>query len=471
MIDVYDFDAHADKQDLMKRSLRSSASKEKVGASDNRSATPKRRKDKLNAYMVPKSSPSAPLVQAVQDDVAIADTLVSEVSSMEASAGPGRQRASLRTYRMGRTGQSVNQDASISEDQLPKDNANNSTSDQSTNLHPDKVCKTTDAIPTRSMESRQDTTLSTRTSSRRSSARRPQTLPEERLVGGEPNDVSGGYSQNREAQQDNIFQDDDDLLATPKVTKSTKKVLVGNVVTSDDDSDLLDSPSKRKVSLRASRSGITPGKNGHEPAQRQLFSASVLVSPKIDSRKSPIPSAAILTPQKSRLNQLQLQVTPTNLPLSTPRQTLTKSSPKKRLHTAVPSLEVSLDHILFLKSHVMSRLTGGTPLLLLNRKDQFAAVHGILRETILRSMSNSALLLGPRSTGKSLVVETALKDFKDAGEEFLVVRLNGLVHTDDKIALRAIARQLQRKSIFLHSLQSKSYQDKPIARTLLTQIL
>lgn len=61
--------------------------------------------------------------------------------------------------------------------------------------------------------------------------------------------------------------------------------------------------------------------------------------------------------------------------------------------------------------------------------------------------SNSLLVLGPRGVGKSLLVTHALLRVESYSpttffKDVIVVRLNGLVETDDKLALRSITRQM-----------------------------
>uniref|UniRef100_A0A8H7NNX9 Origin recognition complex subunit 4 n=1 Tax=Bionectria ochroleuca TaxID=29856 RepID=A0A8H7NNX9_BIOOC len=53
------------------------------------------------------------------------------------------------------------------------------------------------------------------------------------------------------------------------------------------------------------------------------------------------------------------------------------------------------------------------------------------------------LLIGARGSGKTTLLENIIADLsKDHGRDFHVVRLNGFIHTDDKLALREIWRQL-----------------------------
>ena len=63
----------------------------------------------------------------------------------------------------------------------------------------------------------------------------------------------------------------------------------------------------------------------------------------------------------------------------------------------------------------------------------------------LHGESNSLLLLGGPGSCKSTIVNSALEKLKEKNPEqgsFYTIRLDGRVQTDDKIALREIARQL-----------------------------
>ncbi|XP_028397780.1 origin recognition complex subunit 4-like [Dendronephthya gigantea] len=72
-----------------------------------------------------------------------------------------------------------------------------------------------------------------------------------------------------------------------------------------------------------------------------------------------------------------------------------------------------------------------------------------LQELVLKCSdygeSNSALLVGPRGNGKSTAVSYVLKTLQEKRklENLLQVKLNGLVQTDDKLALKEITCQLQ----------------------------
>ncbi|XP_046814472.1 origin recognition complex subunit 4 isoform X1 [Vespa crabro] len=74
----------------------------------------------------------------------------------------------------------------------------------------------------------------------------------------------------------------------------------------------------------------------------------------------------------------------------------------------------------------------------------------LLKRTVEMGESNSALLIGPRGSGKTTLINSVLvelstlKFFKDNA---LIVNLHGLVHTDDRIALKDATRQMQLENV------------------------
>lgn len=98
------------------------------------------------------------------------------------------------------------------------------------------------------------------------------------------------------------------------------------------------------------------------------------------------------------------------------------------------------------KSLVLSRLTGHTLIPLIALEAEYSKLHSLLSATIKTGEGNSILLLGSRGVGKTCLVETAIADLTvQHAEDFHVVRLNGFLQTDDKLALREIWRQLGRE--------------------------
>lgn len=111
----------------------------------------------------------------------------------------------------------------------------------------------------------------------------------------------------------------------------------------------------------------------------------------------------------------------------------------------VASLEDPPD-ISFLKSIVLGRLTSRRPLRLIDLEDEHKKVHHLLEQTVVAGEGNSMLVIGARGTGKTALVNKIIRDLaREHQDTFHVIRLNGFIHTDDKLALREIWRQLGRE--------------------------
>ncbi|KAI5081885.1 hypothetical protein GOP47_0001628 [Adiantum capillus-veneris] len=95
-------------------------------------------------------------------------------------------------------------------------------------------------------------------------------------------------------------------------------------------------------------------------------------------------------------------------------------------------------------SLLRSRLCGHSqPLLLPEAQENERKIFELLSETIRNASNNSILLLGPRGCGKSLVLNKVMVEIQhEYPERLSVIRLSGLLHTDDYSALREIAKQL-----------------------------
>lgn len=107
--------------------------------------------------------------------------------------------------------------------------------------------------------------------------------------------------------------------------------------------------------------------------------------------------------------------------------------------------------LLHIKNTVLARLTlsannidrQSLPTHLLNA---YETLHNLLQTTISSGESNSLLLLGSRGSGKSLLVNVAIDALRrTSSTDFHIIRLNGFVQTDDRLALREIWRQLGRE--------------------------
>ncbi|KAL5115183.1 origin recognition complex subunit 4 [Pleosporales sp. CAS-2024a] len=96
-----------------------------------------------------------------------------------------------------------------------------------------------------------------------------------------------------------------------------------------------------------------------------------------------------------------------------------------------------------LKTIVLERIAAKRSSPLVNLDAEYRSVHQIIEQTVTAGEGNSMLLIGARGSGKTALVNKVLSEVaKDHAGQYHVVRLNGFVHTDDKIALREIWRQL-----------------------------
>ncbi|KMQ91338.1 origin recognition complex subunit 4-like protein [Lasius niger] len=74
----------------------------------------------------------------------------------------------------------------------------------------------------------------------------------------------------------------------------------------------------------------------------------------------------------------------------------------------------------------------------------------LVKRTVEMGESNSALLIGPRGSGKTTLINSVLKELsalKSFKDNALIVNLHGLVHTDDRLALKDLTRQMQLENV------------------------
>ncbi|KAJ1752770.1 origin recognition complex subunit 4 [Coemansia sp. RSA 1821] len=110
--------------------------------------------------------------------------------------------------------------------------------------------------------------------------------------------------------------------------------------------------------------------------------------------------------------------------------------------------KVSQSEVQNAKQAVLKRLYGRAALPeLVSLDDPLSAVYALLSQTVSSNEGNSALVLGPRGSGKSAIIDRCLDRLQAehntaSSPKYHTVRLNGFVHTNDRLALRDIARQL-----------------------------
>ncbi|OBT52440.1 hypothetical protein VE04_07304 [Pseudogymnoascus sp. 24MN13] len=121
---------------------------------------------------------------------------------------------------------------------------------------------------------------------------------------------------------------------------------------------------------------------------------------------------------------------------------------------AIPGLE---DHLMAMQRLLLDKLTGRKRLKLHDLDDEFQKVYQVVEQTVTSGEGNSMLVIGARGSGKTTLVETVISDLSiEHRQNFHVVRLNGFTHTDDKLALRDIWRQLGREMEVEEDLTAKT---------------
>ncbi|KAL5348360.1 origin recognition complex subunit 4 [Pseudogymnoascus australis] len=121
---------------------------------------------------------------------------------------------------------------------------------------------------------------------------------------------------------------------------------------------------------------------------------------------------------------------------------------------AIPGLE---DHLMTMQRLLLDKLTARKRLKLHDLDDEFQKVYQVVEQTVMSGEGNSMLVIGARGSGKTTLVETVISDLSiEHRENFHVVRLNGFTHTDDKLALRDIWRQLGREMEVEEDLTAKT---------------
>jgi origin recognition complex subunit 4 len=120
------------------------------------------------------------------------------------------------------------------------------------------------------------------------------------------------------------------------------------------------------------------------------------------------------------------------------------------------------DQLSVLRNIALSKLAQRRPIKLQNLDTEYGKVHQLLHATVTAGESNSLLLIGARGSGKTAMVNAVLKDLSTSQKEhFHIIRLNGFIQTDDKLALKEIWRQLGREMEISDAEDSggKSYAD------------
>ncbi len=173
------------------------------------------------------------------------------------------------------------------------------------------------------------------------------------------------------------------------------------------------------------------------------------------SERISLPASVSITPGRARRRAAKETLDTSIAANTVPSEEVVGSDPESHIDDSVKGYVKELKDVLdkdtkssltTLKTQTMDGLTGKRRLPLMNLDEEYQKVHQLVEQTVLAGEGNSMLVVGSRGTAKTLLVETVIEELAiDHRENFHVVRLNGFIHTDDKLALREIWRQLGRE--------------------------
>ncbi|KAH6660436.1 origin recognition complex subunit 4 C-terminus-domain-containing protein [Truncatella angustata] len=110
---------------------------------------------------------------------------------------------------------------------------------------------------------------------------------------------------------------------------------------------------------------------------------------------------------------------------------------------AIPDIPNFEQHLQNMQRALIDRCSGNRPLKLKGQGEAYEKTYQLVEQTVMAGEGNSLMVIGARGCGKTLLVETAVSELsRESPDAFHVVRLNGFIHTDDKLALKEIWRQL-----------------------------
>ncbi|KAL7627841.1 origin recognition complex subunit 4 [Parahypoxylon ruwenzoriense] len=125
----------------------------------------------------------------------------------------------------------------------------------------------------------------------------------------------------------------------------------------------------------------------------------------------------------------------------------TKATPKKPESAAksleIPNIPNFEQHLRHMQRVLLDRCSGSRRIKLRGQAEAYNKAFQLVEQTVSAGEGNSMMVIGARGCGKTTLVEEIISNLRsDHQEEFHVVRLNGFIHTDDKLALKEIWRQL-----------------------------
>ncbi|RUS71330.1 hypothetical protein EGW08_020895, partial [Elysia chlorotica] len=193
------------------------------------------------------------------------------------------------------------------------------------------------------------------------------------------------------------------------------------------------SPLKRDVNL-----------NDSECSPRKRLTRALDLS---SVKTSPIKcSLANGSPRKSTKNSEKAPGSPGSV--KTPSKSSVGASESSKKAEALSTKDLSVFDPLQEVQQILRRRISQTncPPSICGYEKERKQLHDLIKRTAVMGESNSLLLIGPRGCGKSMLIQNVLEDVyqeEKIKQDLLLVKLNGLLQSDDRIALREITRQLQ----------------------------
>ncbi|KAI0432764.1 origin recognition complex subunit 4 C-terminus-domain-containing protein [Xylaria sp. FL1042] len=122
---------------------------------------------------------------------------------------------------------------------------------------------------------------------------------------------------------------------------------------------------------------------------------------------------------------------------------LDSTKKKTTISTDVPDIPNFDQHFQKMRRVLLDRCSKTRRIKLCGQSEAFDKAYQLVEQTVLAGEGNSMMVIGGRGCGKTTMIEEVLSNLRaEHAEEFHVIRLNGFTHTDDKLALKEIWRQL-----------------------------
>ncbi|CAJ2514161.1 Uu.00g022800.m01.CDS01 [Anthostomella pinea] len=116
---------------------------------------------------------------------------------------------------------------------------------------------------------------------------------------------------------------------------------------------------------------------------------------------------------------------------------------KKLTDTPTPNIPNFEKHLQSMQRVLLDRCSGNRRIRLRGQDEAYDKAYQLVEQTVTGGEGNSMMVIGARGCGKTTLVDDMVSNLKSEHlGEFHIVRLNGFIHTDDKLALKEIWRQL-----------------------------